>query len=424
MSGALLMVYQNLRSTSGPAQWMAKLSGTTYGSANPLVKADGSIYTFHAFPYNDPDSGLDFAACTVVLYNSSGTLVTSRTYRFAAEYALSTSSVNGAVLNSDGTITILGTYTKSVQQGYIITIAADLSSSNIREYVGASGNNMVLESLTAYDSTNNLGAGKYGSSNGTPFLNLSLLTDNSSSNRYGIGNPDSGTQSSSIFCAAGTSAGYFGAFSSGTTPGALKVAKFTTAGVLAWKKRFTGANLRASGMSIIPTEDTGIVVACSTSVILKINTDGTLAWAKTLIITGYTQGSVKIDGSYVYLTGYATGFVYITRLNFSDGAINYVNQITSPQGVGRLGDITMSGDNMYIVGSGPSIIKVPKDGTQTGTYTATGGNTYVYEAASGTVTTPSITVADFTASSSQPYTTSATSVSEGGTGFSSTLYLK
>ena len=418
---------------SGPAQWMAKLSGTYPAeSAAPIVKADGSIYTFHAFPYNDPDSGIDFAACTVVLYNSSGALVASNTYRFASEYALSTSSVVGAVLNSDGTITIAGSYTVSVQQGYVITVASDLSTSNVRQFVGASGNNFAINSIASNNSSTNVVGCKYGGGNGVPTLAFPTIAANISSSQLRIGNPDGTSSTSDVFCAGDTTYGTYGAFSSETNPAKLKVAKFTAAGDISFKKRYilaTSQNLRPTGVALDRGVSDNLVIACNNSsaaVILKLNSDGTVAWAKNLNVTnGMVPAGIKIEGSYVYVTGYYTNIFYVGRLNLSDGTISYMNKITaSPGAAGRGSGVTISGDNMYVVGGGPSILKVPKDGTQTGTYTTSSGNTYIYEAASFTVTTASIAVTDFTTSPSVSFTNSTTTVSAGGTGFSSALYLK
>jgi hypothetical protein len=423
--------------SSGPAQWMGQITESTFNSYSgiegiaPVVTASGSIYVFIPYPYADPETGSIYNRCAIYLYNNNGLIVNSKYYLFPSEYALSTSTILGAILNSDETITIVGRYTQSVENGYSIKIASDLTSSDARIFVGATGNYWQFFSIFKVNSTTNVVGGKF--ANSVPFLRFFNIANNTSTAQLELGNPDGTSSMTDVFCAADSTTAKYGAFSSETNPAKLKIAKFTATGDISWKKRYVlgTQNLRPTGIDLALGVSDNLVIACNNSgstVVIQLNTDGTIAWAKNIVITGnMLPTGITTDGSFVYVTGYLPNTKgYIVRLSFTDGSLSYMNSFVNSFAVlPRPKGLKIVGDYMYISGSGPTICKLPKDGTQTGTFTSSTGATITYASeGSASVTNATITVTNWTGTASASSTNSAITLSENSTGFQSNLYLK
>ena len=102
------------------------------------------------------------------------------------------------------------------------------------------------------------------------------------------------------------------------------VLKLNSDGGLAWEKTFGGSDYDVA-RSIQQTTDGGYIAAGYTSgdvYVLKLNSDGSLAWQKTYSRSGENQAySIQqtTDGGYI-AAGYTSGDVYVLKLN-SDGSL-------------------------------------------------------------------------------------------------------
>jgi hypothetical protein len=138
------------------------------------------------------------------------------------------------------------------------------------------------------------------------------------------------------------------------------------------------------------------------SILMKFNSSGTLQWSLQSTGTGGNFQDVAVDSSgnvYTCGTEYTgNSRLLIVKVN-SSGTVQWKRRLGAgiPQGSGYAITLDSSGA-IYAAGfasysGGPDkalFIKVPNDGSKTGTYSV-GGNNWVYEASTITISTGSVT---------------------------------
>jgi len=177
------------------------------------------------------------------------------------------------------------------------------------------------------------------------------------------------------------------------------VAKLTTSASITWQKQIS-AGLTFGGLAL---SSSGDVIVCATgSFVAKFNSSGTLQWQTAVTAGDVYRVSVDASGN-VYTGGYIrSNFPYgnATLFKFnSSGTLQW-------QRILRRSDTTSTNEtirevvpdnvgNIYIAGTayGSFVMKVPDDGTKTGTFSIPStAVTLSYEASSFAVTTPTYTV--------------------------------
>jgi len=137
--------------------------------------------------------------------------------------------------------------------------------------------------------------------------------------------------------------------------------------------------------------------------IIKYNSSGTLQWQRRIALTGImsasSQGGIKIDSSgFIYLTGYGQfgGTYYSVLAKYdSTGSLQWQRTINTTSYYAAFTDLSVTDDAIYATAqvvstSDNAVLKIPKDGTRTGSYTLA-GTTWVYSASSFTESASSYT---------------------------------
>ena len=213
---------------------------------------------------------------------------------------------------------------------------------------------------------------------------------------------------------------------SGTISGnnAILIAKYNSSGTIQWQRSFSvSGSIYGYGLAV----DSGSNVYCAGAkgYIVKYDTSGTLQWQRSLTLgldcTFYAACTDASDN--VYATGYSfrsggsTYDVVIVKYN-SSGTLQwqrYLSSYTSTflQEYGRsikidaagvinlVGSTNKSGSNDFLV------LKLPADGSKTGTYTVA-GYSFTYAAAGGTDAAGTGTSAASSLTNSTPTITTTT----------------
>jgi hypothetical protein len=212
----------------------------------------------------------------------------------------------------------------------------------------------------------------------------------------------------------------------------MLLAKIAAAGTITWQRWFYGTNngsgVGSYGLALDSSENIYVVAVMKPSgatynlvCIAKYDSSGAIQWQRKYTAVGQNADSdystITCDSSgnvYVYFavssTSYTTGAAaFILKYN-SSGAIQWQRYLKI-DGVGTpAGNISVNGDYLTITGiqSFPSwIMRVPTDGSKTGTYT-NNSKTYVYGTTSGTDAAGNLSDATGTISIATPTYTNAT----------------
>lgn len=226
-------------------------------------------------------------------------------------------------------------------------------------------------------------------------------------------------------------AGSYGALVSSTNYGYALIVKYDSSGNQLYKKRFTDTTAqRDSTFNSIALDSSGNIYCCGTAVynaasgsdiiiLSKFDSSANLLWTKGLYNTDfntYPDGyGVAVDSdSMVYIIGSAPNFnpdrIIIAKYD-SSGALQWqkfiaVSGYDLTSGANRPSKIAVDSGSVYITTSSMSgsptfslILKLPKDGSLTGTYSV-GGYSVTYSDANYTEATLIYTVANATGTNS------------------------
>jgi len=184
--------------------------------------------------------------------------------------------------------------------------------------------------------------------------------------------------------------------------GNAQIVKYDTSGTIQWQKALVGsatsfvaAAVDSSGNIYFTGSTSNQGAGLNDVIIAKYDTSGTLQWQRILGGTSQDYGyGIAVDSSgNAYVTGCANatysppGTIFIAKYNTS-GTIQWQRTLSSSNAVGW--GITVDAIGNYYVaaqfGSFGLIIKLPGDGSLTGTY-----GTYTYAASSFTAATSTLT---------------------------------
>jgi hypothetical protein len=179
------------------------------------------------------------------------------------------------------------------------------------------------------------------------------------------------------------------------------VVKFTTAGAISWARKFYDYSYYnvSSGMAI---DSSGNVYTVGYSNktgayqlhLVKHDASGALQWQRRLTTSGTpsygTRVSCDSSGNVYVLGGETTTSSAILLKYNSSGIIQWQRKIVANASSMQRHDLYVSGTSLVIVGNFTNgsyyngyVVKVPTDGSKTGTYTV-GGISYVYSTPSHT----------------------------------------
>jgi hypothetical protein len=167
--------------------------------------------------------------------------------------------------------------------------------------------------------------------------------------------------------------------SGGTGPDMI-IAKYNSSGVLQWQKSIanTTAGSNDGLYSVALDSSDNIYVAGYTDIssggadrslfIAKFNPSGTIQWQRIVALASGTYASIHLDSAdNIYVSAYGV----ICKYN-SSGTIQWQRSIAGVS----FRSIACTTDSIYCVG-GQLIVKLPTDGSGTGTYTVN-GTSYTY----------------------------------------------
>lgn len=409
-------------SAGGDKYWIARLGSTLSDAAQnvPGVDSSGNIYIAGYAGSDIFTAKLDPSGAVTwqrTLNGGSDDLAhgccldsSFNAYVVGYTYVGSTPKAFISKYNSSGVIQWQNRLGSSTNGDYYYGVASDLSDN-----IYALG-----QFYTPRSSYYDLVITKFNSS-GSVLWSLSLYPINN--NSYGS---NIATDSSGNVYPVGTS------YSSTFGTNVCYLAKVNTSGAVQWERQFFVTTSGSAG-SGIATDTSGNVYACGYSIsgsyyitiIVKYDSSGTVLWQQQLssALGNVISGNVAVDSSgNVYVCGYAptasTGqSLYIVKYN-SSGALQWQRIFDGTSGTGAevgLG-ISINKNSVIVTGySGTSsvgnadalVLKVPTDGSLTGTY-----GPYTYSAGSLTAaagTALTLSASYTTASPSlTPVTTSLT----------------
>lgn len=346
----------------------------------------------------------------IAKYNVSGVL------QWQKEFDFSISSLNKIRLDNSGNILI--TLANSSQIRVIkLTSAGEITwQKNISGWPSGCSGVQIGQSGICSDSSGNVyvSAPVYANC----LYGYSVIKLNSSGTvqwgRFLQNNLGSGSNGVSI--AADTSGNVYavGRASIGGS-GKAYLVKYDTGGTLQWQRAITGgggSNNDFDGVAIDSSGD--IYVSGSYNdgsqdkiVTAKYNSSGTLQWTRTLYSGNATIGAgVAVDSSgNSYVTGhYLFSYIMVMAKYNSSGTLQWQRQLTSSSSRKSFGydvSVDANGNPVFVGYNSDSsntdtrffIVKLPPDGSKTGTYTLS-GTTWTYQAS--TLTAESQTPTEYT----------------------------
>jgi uncharacterized delta-60 repeat protein len=204
----------------------------------------------------------------------------------------------------------------------------------------------------------------------------------------------------------------------------IVIAKYNSSGTIQWQRTLGGASSDVGYGIAIDSGDNVYVTGYTNSegagnfdfIIVKYNSSGTIQWQRTLggANNDYGYGIAIDSGDNVYVTGSTRSQgagnddIVIAKYN-SSGTIQWQRTLGGASTDVGFGIAIDSGDNVYVTGytiSQGFTIKLPSDGTGTGTYEEAG---FVYQVSTLTSSTSTLTDSTSTLTDSTSTLTSTTS---------------
>jgi hypothetical protein len=370
-------------SNSVTPQYSSLIITTKRGNMNPSqgsVVSDSSGNTYLGSSYDD-NSGDQY----VYKFNSSGSLVyqaanTSAASTYGANIAVSSSNqtylaygdngLNLTIRNSSGSVTSAYNYTNATLPGFSSVVFDDSQNSFFVGQRGTTGH------ITKIDSTGTFQWGKTLSS--TSSFSLRQVDYDAAGNIYAAGAYDNA--------------------STGTWE--THIVKYDSSGTLQWHRFFNNifAGVFPRTMSVNKsTGDIYVTLSVSPFSIVKINSSGVAQWTRGF---GANEGfTSRVDSSNnLYLMNYInySNTIGISKWN-SSGTLQWQRSISNSNSLTHFSDrgslsITPDGSHLLIsleVANatptyGTILLKVPTDGSKTGTYSnlSSANFTVVYAASS------------------------------------------
>ena len=428
--------------------WFAMLSQGSYDSARGgAVDSSGNLYV----------CGKSDSSGFVVKYNSSGAVQWKRTFSSS-----STDNSRGLALDSSGNIYVTG-FSNSGGQGGVETFLIKFNNSGTEQwsrYIGISADDMAMS--IAIDSSDNIyivGTNELGAPTYTRELSLAKF-DSSGNLVWEQELTSSGNHAYGTSVAVDSSdnpviTGYTNALGQGGFD--IIIAKYNSSGAPQWQKSFGGSGTDEPRGIATDSSDNIFIGGYTASegagaqdaLVAKFNSSGDLQWQR--ILGAYdtdTWGVTVDDDGNVYGLGYSsrepanTGLVnqFIMAKYNSSGDLQWQRHFGGTAGDYVFGR-TASGDgDLYVFGStGNSVstgvedaitLKVPGDGTLTGTHGSFTYGTSTWTAATSNLVAATSTLTEqagarISSDASSSFTFSSSTISDSltsiGTGSKSNL---
>jgi len=319
-------------------------------------------------------------------YDSLGVIQWQKTINSGASYNYTTA----AATDSTGNIFTFGTTNINTTTDFYVIKWNTSGAIQWQRRLGGSGASYATQNGIATDTTGNV---YIGSQNSAPGFTSGFLAkyNNSGTIQWQKYLGLVSTTNRFYAIAVDASANIFASGYTNSNNGDVLLAKYNTSGALQFQQYFgfLGSN-SAGGIAVDSSGNFYIGIQTNYSgtndlVIAKFNTSGVNQWQRRLANTNAAATSVTVDSSgNVYLLGGAT---IVAKWNTS-GTIQWQRKLTCTSGVSP----SLSGAGIYIdsqgnIGFNQSLtenstnyfdfIKLPADGTKTGTFTA-GGLTFTY----------------------------------------------
>jgi len=363
---------------SGTLQWQRTLGASSPNDTSFTAIDIDSSNNVYVTGYTSSDGTTDGRNIQIVKYDTNGTLQWQKTLSGASFLEQGLSVV---VEQSTGDFYVGGTFATTSGATVIRPIVAKYNSSGVIQWQtgltpAVSSDTAVLQDMTL-DSAGNLYIAGTAPTGATYGQGLLAKYDSSGALQWQVAITKATGQSSFEGITIDSSDNIFVCGQALTATGGTSygiVAKYNTSGALQWKKQIggSGSNPYLRG---ITTDSSGNIYATgfggpnSSSYIIKLDTSGSIQWQRNFSATSYyaQMYSIDIDSTDNLIVG---GYTRDTGVN--------INQIL--------------------------MLRVPDDGTPTGTYTADG--------ISFTYSTSSLPIADLSA-----WSTTTTSLTNGNTSF-------
>lgn len=395
--------------------WIARLvsASTEYGNG-VVTDEDKNVYVLG----NTTTSTL-FAA----KYSSSGSLLWQKTYSY-----LTTANVSTNLISASATSLAIGARTSSTNASVILINKSDgeitLQKSVPNMYADATS------AAVAADSSGNIyiGCFYYASSYVRPVI---VKFNSSLTIQWARPKTDLGSGYYIYGCYVGPSSDiYFCGWS--TLSAGSTVQAYNSSGSTSYAGRRLLGNGRSYG--VVVDSSGNVYVACGLvsgyGYIVKYNSAGVLQWQRKMQTSTYLSffGSIALDSSgNVYACGYtrttaSAGSELGLVVKYSpDGTLQWQRTLgTSPASSVSFNKITLdSSNNICLSGSVATdaiTVKVPSDGSKTGTY-----GSYVYSASTLTESASTFSEGNFSLSPSSPtYTPTTPTLASASGSFTST----
>jgi uncharacterized delta-60 repeat protein len=392
-----------ISSSGGESYWIATVvqSGQSFVNRSLTVDSSGNVYVGGRCTGNTNTN-----EAAIVQLDKEGSLQWSRTLGTNS----GTDRFYGLACDSSGNVIAAGSYDAFTQGSNDGVVAKYNSSGTIqwqRTLGGSSSNNDSFQDVAVDSSGNVYVAGTVALSNRNQYL---IAKYNSSGtlqwqNRYGAANSGVSLEGSSV--AVDGSGNVYAAGYANNNSFNSTVVKLNSSGTLQWAREQTDAGFN-DGRVITDSSDNVIVAVRAAASpgglnLFKYNSSGTLQWKKLLVSSGTNAPhDIAVDDSdniytmgWQSVSGRGTDNI-ITKWN-SSGTLQWQRTIGNTTGEFQ-GGIHAANSSVYVSSISENssgyyvgfVAKLPDDGSGTGTYSMTDTTDYVYAASSFSTSTSSL----------------------------------
>jgi hypothetical protein len=345
-------------SADGALLWQRRLSG--YAAYGLAVDGAGGVYICGSTAQSGGNA-------FVAKYNSSGTLQWQRVITLTGANSL---ALKAAATDGSNNVYVSGYYYTSFIQEQLLMKYDSAGTLLWQRIIGQSNTDDSAEGV-AVDSSGNVYTGGFGAS--YDFFLTKYDTNGTLQWQQLIARTGS-SQGTGVAVDSSANVYLVGYEYNSSNIQVVSVVKLNTSGTLQWSQTLSHASVYLSGLAVDVTDAGDVfitgIAASSAALVARYNTSGTLQWQRTFDGTSGTADiqagyGIAVDSNSVVVAGSTNAFLY--------GGTDFL------------------------------VLRLPLDGSRTGTY-----GTYVYAASSYTAASAGYTAAAGTATAATGGTTSST----------------